>query len=112
MLYLQYKITGGDEVAKEMSIDKTNEQPFCVYSLKHNRDAMQSLTKSAYYLYTYLVQNQDGYTFTLRRKHVMDITGLSKTSYYEALQELIDKHYIIESSEGYEFYECPYDDDL
>ena len=99
-------------MAKEMSIDKTNEQPFCVYSLKHNRDAMQSLTKSAYYLYTYLVQNQDGYTFTLRRKHVMDITGLSKTSYYEALQELIDKHYIIESSEGYEFYECPYDDDL
>lgn len=68
---------------------------------------MRSLTKSGYYLYTYLVQNQDGYTFTLRRKHVMDVTGLSKTSYYEAFQELIDKHYIIDCEDGYEFHECP-----
>ena len=94
-------------MAKEVSIDKTNDQPFCMYSIQHNREAMRSLTKSAYYLYTYFVQNQDGYTFTLRRTHAMNITGLSKTSYYEALQELIDKHYIIASPEGYEFYECP-----
>lgn len=94
-------------MAKEVSIDKTAEQPFCMYCLKHNREAMRSLTKSGYYLYTYLVQNQDGYTFTLRRKHVMDVTGLSKTSYYEALQELIDKRYIIDHEDGYEFHECP-----
>lgn len=97
---------------KEISIDKTNAQPFYMCSIEHNRNAMRSLTKSAYYLYTYFMQNQDGYTFTLRRSHVMSVTGLSKSSYYLALQELIDKHYIIESSEGYEFYECPYDDDL
>ncbi len=97
---------------KEISIDKTNAQPFYICSIEHNRNAMRSLTKSAYYLYTYFMQNQDGYTFTLRRSHVMSVTGLSKSSYYLALQELIDKHYIIASPEGYEFYECPYDDDL
>ena len=96
-------------MAKEVSIDKVKSQIFCMYSLEHNRNAMRTLTKSAYYLYTYFVQNQDGYSFTLRRKHVMDITGLSKTSYYEALQELIDKHYITDCGDGYEFHECPID---
>lgn len=97
-------------MGKEISIDKTNVQPFCMYSIEHNREAMLKLTKSGYYLYTYLLQNQDGYNFILHRSHVMKITGLSKSSYYLALQELIDKGYIIDCPDGYEFHEAP--DDL
>ena len=94
---------------KEISIDKANENPYCTFCIKHNRNAMRNLSKSAYYLYVYLIQNQDGYSFTLRRSHVMNITGLSKSSYYLALQELIDQRYIIKSKDGYEFHECPLD---
>lgn len=93
-------------MAKEVSIDKTNDQPFCMYSIQHNREAMRSLSKSAYYLYTYFVQNQDGYTFTLRRTHAMKITGLSQSAYYRSLEELMKKGYIINTDDGYEFYEC------
>jgi len=107
MLYSPYKINGGDEMSKEVSIDKTADQPYYMCSIEHNRIAMRNLTKSAYYLYTYFMQNQDGYNFTLRRSHAMSITGLSKSSYYLALQELIDKHYVIDCDDGYEFYERP-----
>lgn len=92
---------------KEVSIDKTNVQPFCTFSIEHNRIAMRDLTKSAYYLYMYFLQNQDCYTFVLRRSHVMSVTGLSKSSYYLALQELIDKGYVIDCADGYEFHEKP-----
>lgn len=94
-------------MSKEVSIDKTNDQPYYIASIEHNRNAMRNLTKSAYYLYTYFMQNQDGYNFILRRTHVMNVTGLSKSSYYLALQELIDKHYIIDCEDGYEFHEQP-----
>jgi hypothetical protein len=39
----------------------------------------------------------------------MKITGLSKTSYYEAMEELIDKGYLTICPDGYEFHECPID---
>lgn len=94
-------------MSKEISIDKTNETPYCMFSIDHNRAAMNNLSKSAYYLYMYLLQNQDGYSFTLRRSHVMRITKLSKSSYYLALQELIDKHYITKTGKDYEFHEKP-----
>ena len=96
-------------MAKTVSIDKVKSQIFCMYSLEHNRNAMRTLTKSAYYLYTYFVQNQDCFVLDLRRTHVMKITGLSKTSYYEAMEELIDKGYLTTCSDGYEFHECPID---
>ena len=99
-------------MSKEISIDKAKDQPYCTMSVEHNRNAMRNLTKSAYYLYTYLMHNQDSYSFVLRRTHAMSITGLSKSSYYLALQELIDKSYIIDCEDGYEFHECPVEDDL
>ena len=91
-------------MSKEVSIDKVKSNIFCMYSLEHNRNAMRTLTKSAYYLYTYFVQNQDGYVFDLRRTHVMKVTGLSKTSYYEAMDELIAKGHLTENDDGYEFH--------
>lgn len=99
-------------MSKEIDVCKSNDPPYYTSCVTHNRNAMRNLTKSAYYLYTYLMQNQDGYNLTLRRTHAMHITGLSKSSYYLALQELIDKSYIIDNDGNYEFHECPVDDDL
>jgi hypothetical protein len=96
-------------MAKEISIDKVKGQLFCMYSLEHNRNAMRKLTKSAYYLYTYFVQNQDGFVLNLYRTHAMKITGLSKTAYYRAFDELVEHGYITENEDGYEFHEKPID---
>lgn len=92
---------------KEVSIIKANDQPYYMCSVSHNRIAMQNLTRSAFYLYMYFMQNQDGYVLHLSRSAAMKITSLSKSSYYLAFQELVDKHYIVECEDGYEFYECP-----
>lgn len=96
-------------MTKEISIDKVKGKVFCMYTLEHNRNAMRTLSKSAYYLYTYFVQNQDGYVFDLRRTHVMNVTGLSKSAYYRAMEELIELGYITENEDGYEFHEKPID---
>ena len=92
---------------KEVSIDKSNAQPFSTFSIEHNRIAMRELSKSAYCLYMYFLQNQDCYNFILRRTHVLDTTGLSKSAYHLAKQELVNKKYLIDCTDGYEFHERP-----
>ena len=59
----------------------------------------------------YFMQNQDGFTLKLRRTHAMDITNLSKSSYHRAIAELIERGYLIDCGDGYEFYEDPADND-
>ena len=61
----------------------------------------------AYCLYMYFMQNQDGFTLKLRRTHAMNVTNLSKSSYHRAMAELIEKGYLIDCGDGYEFYEEP-----
>jgi hypothetical protein len=63
------------------------------------------LTRAGFMLYMYFMQNDDGYVITLRRTHVMNVTGLSKTSYYEAMADLIQNGYLVDAGDGYEFYE-------
>ena len=115
MLYLQYKIIeGGAILGKEFSIIKTkmdNDHPYYKANKSASQEAMVSLSRSAFYLYSYFLQNDDGWVGTLRRAHVMKITGLSKSAYYRAMDELIDKGYLVDTNDGYEFYENP-DDNL
>ena len=98
----------------EVSINKTESDqsnPYCIVNIAANREALKTLTKSAYCLYMYFVQNQPGFTLTLRRTHAMDITNLSKSSYHRAMSELIERGYLIDCGDGYEFYEDPADND-
>ena len=98
----------------EVSINKTESDqsnPYCIVNIAANREALKTLTKSAYCLYMYFVQNQPGFTLTLRRTHAMDITNLSKSSYHRAIAELIERGYLIDCGDGYEFYEDPADND-
>ena len=98
----------------EVSINKTESNqsdPYSIINIAANRVALETLTKSAYCLYMYFMQNQDGFTLKLRRSHAMNITNLSKSSYHRAMAELIEKGYLIDCGDGYEFYECPDDND-
>lgn len=98
----------------EVSINKTKfnqSDPYSIINIAANRGALETLTRSAYCLYMYFMQNQDGFTLKLRRTHAMNITNLSKSSYHRAMAELIEKGYLIDCGDGYEFYECPDDND-
>ena len=67
----------------EVSINKTESDqsnPYCIVNIAANREALETLTKSAYCLYMYFMQNQDGFTLKLRRTHAMNVTNLSKSS--------------------------------
>ncbi len=99
---------------KEFSIFKTtmdNDHPYYKANKAASQEAMASLSRSAFYLYSYFLQNDDGWVGVLRRTHVMNVTGLSKSAYYRALDELIEKGYLVDTDDGYEFYENPADND-
>ena len=94
----------------EVTVNKTESDqsnPYCIVNIAANRGALETLTKSAYCLYMYFMQNQDGFTLKLRRNHAMSVANLSKSSYHRAMAELIEKGYIIDCGDGYEFYEEP-----
>lgn len=96
---------------KEVSINKTasnKDNPYFIVNKSANRQAMTTLSRVGFQLYMYFMQNEDGYVTTLRRTHAMKITGLSKSSYYDAMTELINMGYLIDAGDGYEFYEEPY----
>lgn len=100
---------------KKVLINKTimdEDHHYYKANVAANKEAMRVLTKSGFYLYTYFMQNDDGWNPILRRTHVMKETGLSKSSYYDAIADLIEYGYLVETKDGYEFYESPEDNEL
>lgn len=69
--------------------------------------AMKILNPSAYLLYRYLCKNMDGYTFDLSPVAVKNYTGMGKSSYENAVKELIEKRFLISNptrKDAYDFY--------
>lgn len=98
----------------EVSINKTEsnkDNQYCIVNIAANREALKILSKSAYSLYMYFMQNRDGFTLKLHRSHATSIANISKSAYHTAMAELIEKGYLIDCGDGYEFYECPDDND-
>ena len=100
----------GDEpkIIKEVAVHKAKsnkDNPYFIVNKASNIKAMSTLSRAGFMLYMYFMQNDESYTFILRRTHVMKITGLSKTSYYEAFNNLVEHGYLIDAGDGYEFYE-------
>lgn len=94
----------------EVSINKAESNqsnPYCIINIAANRAALETLSKSAYSLYMYFMQNQDGFTLKLHRSHAISIANISKSAYHTAMAELIEKGYLIDCGDGYEFYEEP-----
>ena len=57
--------------------------------------AYKSLTPSAFALYLYLASNNNGYSLALSRRAVEDAIGLSKNTYHRAIDELVEKNYLV-----------------
>ena len=75
-----------------------------------NRVAHKKLSSDAYSLYMHFALNIPGYTEALSMKYITDSTSLSERTYYKAVNELIEKEYLVKTphqqiKEYYLFYE-------
>ena len=98
----------------EVTINKAQadqDNPYFIVNLAANQEALKTLSKSAYSLYMYFMQNRDGFTLKLHRSHAISTARISKSAYHRAMAELIERGYLIDCGDGYEFYEDPADND-
>jgi hypothetical protein len=81
-----------------------------ILDIEANKLARKTLSSDAYSLYMYFVLNIPGYTEALSMKHNLDASSLSERTYYKAVNELIQKGYLVKTEheqikEYYLFYE-------
>ena len=81
-----------------------------ILDLAANRGAHKKLSSDGYSLYMHFVLNVPGYIEALSMRHITSTTNLSERTYYKAVNELIQKGYLIKTpheqiKEYYLFYE-------
>lgn len=94
---------------KVIEIHKVNPKGY-ILDIQTNKTAMQELSPQAYMLYMHFVLNLPGYKEALSLKNITDSTTLSERTYYKAINELIEKGYLVKESnpdfkDFYGFYE-------
>ena len=83
-----------------------------ILDIQTNRKAQLELSVQAYALYMHFILNLPGYQEALSVTHITESTSLSERGYYKAVNELIEKQYLVREpstqfSEFYGFYEDP-----
>lgn len=63
-----------------------------------NYKAMSDLSTNAYMLYMYMIMLPENKAWALSSKHVMEKTALTKNTYPNAVNELIEKGYLVSGS--------------
>ena len=97
---------------KVIEINKVNKQGK-ILDIASNRKARKELSLAAYSLYMHLMLNIHGYQEALSIKKVTESCSLSTKTYYKAVDELIEKKYLVKDetnqdfTEYYLFYENP-----
>ena len=99
---------------KVVHINKINKNGK-MYDLAANKQAIKNLTANAYVLYSHLLHNKSDWLEAISKKRICEITSLGDRTYDKALDELIEKRYIVKKDHNeyenyYEFYEYPIDD--
>ena len=97
---------------KVIEIHKVHDKGGRILDIPTNRQAQKELSVQAYVLYMHFVLNLPGYKETLSLNHILETTSLSERGYYKAVNELIEKKYLVREpstqfSEFYHFYEKP-----
>ena len=88
-----------------------------ILDISANKEAHKKLSSDAYSLYMHFVLNVPGYTEALSMKHITKSTCLSERTYYKAVNELIEKGYLVKTphkqiKEYYLFYEDNTNDEI
>lgn len=81
-----------------------------ILDIEANKAARKKLSSDAYSLYMHFVLNVPGYTEVLSMKYNIETSALSERTYYKAVNELIEKGYLVKTQheqikEYYLFYE-------
>ena len=84
-------------------IKRDSEHLYCMANLEALQSAMQTLNGSGLKLWLYLNKNQDGYRFELSRVDCAK-WGIKKDSYYSAVDELINKGFLVQDHYGSNMY--------
>lgn len=83
---------------------------YATMNLDALQQAMKTLKGSSLKMWLYFNKNQERYAFELSRADCLE-WGIKKDSYYDGIEELIEKGYLVQSREGsnlYTFYELPH----
>ena len=83
-----------------------------MFDIAANKSAIQNLSPSAFMLYSHFIQNIPDYIEVLSRKVILEQTSLTIRTYKNAVDELIDKGYLVrvehnDYNDYYHFYESP-----
>ena len=92
-------------VNKEAS-DK--EHPYSIINLIAEQNAGMTLNGNEFKLWFYIAKNQNGYSFALSKVSFCREMNVSVSTYYRAVDTLIEKGYLIQKEKGsnvYCFYE-------
>lgn len=96
------------KVVKVQKEQCDNEHLYAKYNLKALQHAMLDLKGETFKMWCYLSKNQNNYEFALSKVDAMTWGMGSKSSYDRAVQELIDKRYLVETSPNhFDFFELP-----
>lgn len=92
-------------VKKEMTDEK---HYYCKINLNALESASRDLQAGAFKLWIYFSKNQPNYTFALSSKEVEESFGIKIKQYNNAVEELIEKGYLVqEKGNQFFFYEIP-----
>lgn len=98
---------------KVVHIKKVNPRKGKILDIASNRLARKELSLAAYSLYMHFILNVPEYKEALSIKNLTDSCALSTKTYYKAINELIEKRYLVKDEtntcfkEYYFFYENP-----
>lgn len=78
------------------------------YLIEAENQAIRNLKGTSAFLWFYLIGHSDEQPFVCRPADFSRDTGLSRTSFYRAIDEMIEQKYLIPyKEESYMFYEIP-----
>lgn len=97
---------------KVIQIHKVHAKGGRILDITANRVAQRELSTQAYILYMHFILSLPGYQEALSVTHITESTSLSERGYYKAVNELIEKKYLVQEpsaqfSQFYGFYEDP-----
>ena len=87
-----------------------NNQHFVVLDCETMENAMGDLTPTTFFVWIYLNENKNGYEYALSTTDICARTKLSLSTAKKAINELIEKHYLVlqpNKTKHYDFYATP-----
>lgn len=97
---------------KVVTVHKVHGKSGRILDISANKEAMKQLSTDVYVLYMHFILSVPEYTEALSLQHISETTSLRERTYYKAINELIEKGYLVKEphenfKDHYGFYESP-----